>query len=123
MLPEKLEHFRKLLLQQREEHAPHIRADRIAALESGDDDVKDSVDFSQMDVNKELAFSLGDRESQLVADIDQALLRIKEGTYGKCARCGRDIDERRLEALPTARYDATCQAIIEQAKGVDTHSL
>ena len=123
MQPEKLEHFRKLLLQQLEEHTPHIRADRIAALEAGDDDVKDSVDRSQMDVNRDLAFSLGDRESQLVADIDQALLRIKEGNYGKCARCGRDIDERRLEALPTARYDAACQAIIEQSKGLDTPSL
>jgi DnaK suppressor protein len=119
MSPEKLEHFRKLLLQELEEHAPHIRADQIAALEAADDGVKDSVDLSLMDVNKELAFSLGERESQLVADIDQALLRIKEGTYGKCARCGRDIDERRLETLPTARYDANCQAIIEQALGLD----
>ena len=119
MSPKKLEHFRKLLLQQSEEHAPHIRADQIAALEASDDDVKDSVDLSIMDVNKEMAFSLGERESQLIADIDQALLRIKEGTYGKCARCGRDIDERRLETLPTARYDANCQAIIERAQGLD----
>ncbi len=119
MSPEKLEHFRKLLLQQLEEHAPHIRADQIAALDASDDGVKDSTDLSLMDVNKELAFQLGERESQLVADIDQALLRIKEGTYGKCARCGRDIDERRLESLPTARYDANCQAIIEEARGLD----
>ena len=119
MSPDKLEHFHKLLLQQLEEHAPHIRADQIAALEAADDGVKDSTDLSLMDVNKELAFRLGERESQLVADIDQALLRIKEGTYGKCARCGRDIDERRLESLPTARYDANCQAIIEQARGLD----
>jgi DnaK suppressor protein len=55
----------------------------------------------------------------MVADIDQALLRIEEGTYGKCARCGREIDQRRLEAVPTARYDAECQAIIERAKGLD----
>jgi DnaK suppressor protein len=53
----------------------------------------------------------------MVADIDQALLRIEEGSYGICARCNQAIDERRLEALPTARYDATCQAAIEDAKG------
>ena len=52
-------------------------------------------------------------------DIDQALLRIKEGSYGICARCSQPIDERRLEALPTARYDAACQAIIESANGED----
>jgi RNA polymerase-binding transcription factor DksA len=32
------------------------------------------------------------------------------------------IDERRLEALPTARYDAACQSIIEAANGEDEHS-
>jgi DnaK suppressor protein len=74
------------------------------------------------DVNKELALRLGERESQMVADIDQALLRIQEGSYGTCARCGKLIDERRLEALPTARYDAACQALIESANGEDEHA-
>jgi len=49
----------------------------------------------------------------MVADIDQALLRMKEGSYGECGRCGQIIDERRLEAVPTARYDAACQTLIE----------
>jgi DnaK suppressor protein len=62
---------------------------------------------------------LGERDSQLVADIDQALLRIKEGSYGICARCSKPIDERRLEVIPTARYDAVCQALIESANGGD----
>ena len=78
--------------------------------------------MSLMDVSKELALRLGERESQMIADIDQALLRIEEGSYGTCARCGKLIDERRLEALPTARYDANCQAIIEAANGEDEHA-
>jgi DnaK suppressor protein len=75
--------------------------------------------MSLKDVSQELAFRLGERESQLVADIDQALLRIDEGTYGVCARCGEPISDARLEALPTARYDAACQAAIEADKGLD----
>ena len=55
----------------------------------------------------------------MLADIDQALLRIEEGSYGVCVRCGRPIDERRLEAMPAARYDAECQAVIEAAKGLN----
>jgi DnaK suppressor protein len=58
----------------------------------------------------------------MLADIDQALFRIREGSYGVCARCGQLIDERRLEALPTARYDAACQAAIESANGEDEHA-
>jgi DnaK suppressor protein len=117
MKREKVEHFRQLLMAQLKEHTEHIRADQAAALESSDDDVKDTVDRSLSDVNTELAFKLGEQESKLVADIDQALLRIEEGTYGRCARCGREIDERRLEAVPTARYDAECQRLIEEANG------
>ena len=118
----KLEHFRSLLIAQLRQATEHIREDQAAALELSDDGVKDSGDLSLMDVNKELALRLGERESQMVADIDQALLRIKEGSYGICARCGKLIDERRLEAVPTARYDAACQAIIESANGEDEHA-
>lgn len=119
---QKLAHFRSRLLSELQAHTDHVRDDQAAALELSNDDVKDTVDMSQMDVNKEMAFRLGDRESQMLADIDQALLRIEEGSYGTCARCGKPIDERRLEALPTARYDAACQALIESANGEDAHA-
>ena len=122
MQPEKLTHFKTILLAQLREHTEHIRQDQADALELSDNDVKDTVDLSVMDVNKELALRLGERASQMIADIDQALLRIQEGSYGICARCGKVIDERRLEALPTARYDANCQAIIEAANGEDEHA-
>jgi len=114
---EKLKHFQNLLLNQLRQYTEQIRTDQAAALELYDDGVKDSVDLSVQDLNKEIALRLGERSSQVVADIDQALLRIKEGTYGICARCGKPIDERRLEAIPTARYDAACQAAIESADG------
>jgi DnaK suppressor protein len=122
MQPEKLAHFKQILLSQLQGHSDHVRADQAAALELSDDGVKDTVDMSLMDVNKELALRLGERESQMIADIDQALLRIQEGSYGVCARCGKLIDERRLEAVPTARYDAACQALIESANGDDEHA-
>ena len=69
----KLEHFRSLLISQLPQLNEHIREDQAAALELSDDGVKDSSDLSMMDVNKELALRLGERESQMVADIDQAL--------------------------------------------------
>lgn len=122
MEAEKLEHFRKLLLSQLRQQTELIRTDQAAALELYDDGVKDSVDLSVSDLNKEIALRLGERSSQLVADIDQALLRMKEGSYGICTRCGQPINERRLEAIPTARYDAQCQAIIESANGEDEFS-
>jgi DnaK suppressor protein len=123
MKAERLEHFRQLLLEQLREHTEHMSADQASALEFSDDGVMDTPDLSLMDVNKELAFKLGEKEYQMVADIEQALLRIKEGTYGTCARCGKPIDEKRLEAMPWARYDAHCQSIIEQEQGDQAPSL
>ena len=117
----KLEHYRSVLLGQLRQHTDHVRDEQAAALEfaGADDGVKDSVDMSLRDVNQEIALRLGEHESRMVADIDQALMRIDEGTYGECARCGKPIDERRLEAMPTARYDAACQAEIEASQGLE----
>ncbi len=120
---QRLEHFRRLLTEELRAHDEQVRDKQQEALElNADDGVKDSVDMSLQDVNQEIAFRLGERESQLIADIDQALLRIDEGSYGTCARCGKEIPERRLEALPTARYDAECQAAIEASEGEDEHA-
>ncbi|MDQ3133371.1 MAG: TraR/DksA family transcriptional regulator [Acidobacteriota bacterium] len=118
---EKLEHFRQILTKQLRQHTEHVRENQAAALEMGasDDGVKDAVDMALKDVNQETALRLGERESQMVADIDQALLRLDEGSYGVCARCEMPIAERRLEAVPTARHCAPCQSAIEAAAGTD----
>jgi DnaK suppressor protein len=124
MEAERLNHYRQVLLEQLRQHAELARGNQSDALEiaAADDGVKDVADQSVKDVSQEIEYRLSERESQLVADIDQALLRIDEGSYGVCARCGKDIPERRLDALPTARYDAECQSIIEQSQGEDEHS-
>lgn len=43
-----------------------------------------------------------------IAETRAALLRIEQGTYGTCARCGEAIGEKRLEALPTATRCIAC---------------
>ena len=116
---QRLEHFRKLLTEQLRAHDDQVRDKQQEALEmNADDGVKDSVDMSLQDVNQELAFRLGERESQMVADIDGALQRIDDGTYGECERCGKPIPDARLEALPTARFDAACQSELETRQGL-----
>jgi len=117
----KLEHFKKILLIQLRDLTAQVSDDRAAAIDSLDGDAKDVVDKSQQDVNQELALQLGERASRMIAEIDQALMRIDEGSYGKCERCEKEIDERRLEAVPTARYDAACQEAIEREDGTDEH--
>jgi DnaK suppressor protein len=121
---DKLEHYREILRKQLRQHTEMVRDNQSDALEmaAADDGVKDVADMSVQDVSQEIEYRLSERASQTVADIDQALMRIDEGSYGVCARCGKDIPERRLDAVPTARYDAECQSLIEQAEGEDEHA-
>jgi DnaK suppressor protein len=119
----RLEHFKKLLLDELRRHARHVGEEQANAIDAANDGAKESADLALRDVISELALQLGDRESQMIADIDQALLRIREGSYGVCARCNRPIDDRRLEAVPTARYDSACQTTIENEKGAARPTL
>jgi DnaK suppressor protein len=123
MEKEKLEHFRGILMGELRRHTEHIREEQANGLQASDDGVKDAADMSMQDVSQETAFRLGERESQMVAEIDEALLRIDEGSYGICARCGKTIEDRRLEAMPWARYDAQCQTLLESLQGDETPSL
>jgi DnaK suppressor protein len=120
----RLDHYRTVLLEQLRQQNEAARGNQNDALEfaANDDGVKDVADQSVKDVSQEIEYRLSERASQAVADIDQALLRIDEGSYGVCARCGKEIPERRLDAIPTARYDAECQTLIEQATGEDEHA-
>jgi DnaK suppressor protein len=120
----RIEHYRGVLLEQLRQQTEATRANQSDALEfaAADDGVKDVADQSVKDVSQEIEYRLSERASQAVADIDQALLRIDEGSYGVCGRCGKDIPERRLDAVPTARYDAECQSLLEQSTGEDEHA-
>ena len=54
------------------------------------------------------------RVNEQLADVEHALHKFEEGTYGLCDNCGQPIDPARLEALPQASLCMTCKA--QQAK-------
>jgi DnaK suppressor protein len=122
MNKQKLEYFRNLLLEQRRQATEDLRADKSTALE-GDDGVEDSGEMSELDLNRSTALNLATRQTQLIEEINEALQRIEDGTYGQCVRCGKPLDEERLKAMPTAKYDAECQAAIEAAQQTETPTL
>lgn len=53
---------------------------------------------------------LSEREQRELKDIDDALVRIEEGRFGRCARCGGAIGRHRLRAVPEARHCMACSA-------------
>lgn len=111
---QKLQRFQTILLEQRRRHLEKVSAEEEATVfVPSQDDLKDHLDLSRQELNKQIAYHLTERERVMVAAIDKALERIEEGEYGICARCEEPIAERRLEIIPTALYCATCQSAIE----------
>ena len=78
-----------------------------------------SVDQHQADVgtetfHREADLSLLERVEAELADVEHALRRLDEGTYGICEACGKPIGEARLEAQPAARFCLEDQALAER---------
>jgi RNA polymerase-binding protein DksA len=53
--------------------------------------------------------SMVEQLEEQLEDVDQALQRIEDGTYGECNNCGKSITPERLEALPSAELCIDCQ--------------
>jgi RNA polymerase-binding protein DksA len=60
-------------------------------------------------MEREKAFHFASRDTRLLYHIDQALDRIRVGTYGICEDCGEPIPEGRLEIVPHARLCSACK--------------
>ena len=72
--------------------------------ESGDD-----VDIASDTIDRQLLNSLGQADQNRLTAIENALERIKRGTFGICPMCGKEIPEARLEAIPYAPLCVECQ--------------
>lgn len=81
----------------------------------------ESDDWAQASTERDLSVALGERESSELLDIDAALQRIQDGSYGLCVDCGVSIPTARLHANPTALRCVACQEQLEQAQG-GTHT-
>lgn len=106
--------LRARLQKQRDEILDMYKQDLKAGQESADDGTEDIVDRANNAYNRELMFSLSDAERTTLLQIENALLRMDEGTYGRCSNCGQTINVLRLEAVPWARFCIDCQELAEK---------
>jgi DnaK suppressor protein len=68
------------------------------------------------DIEQGMKMRLGNRESLYFRKVEEALLRIKEGTYGLCLQCDGQISVKRLEARPTAELCIECKEAAEKSE-------
>ena len=114
-----LENFRKLLLEYRhalvgdlnhlEEGALRRTKDNAATL-----DISNFADLGSDYFEQDFAIGLIENSEVTLREIDAALQRIEDGTYGICEESGQPIKKSRLRAIPWARLCIDCQRKLEE---------
>jgi DnaK suppressor protein len=89
------------------------RAELLAELsgvgdKAGDHYDANFADSSQVTAERGEAEALASKLRATLADVERALSKLDDGTYGRCEQCGQAIGEARLEAMPTARRCISC---------------
>ena len=100
--------LRRMLEERRTEIHQKLRAIR-EEIPSYQDEVRDTEEQSVTDFAQEMDFALMEMKAQTLIRIDEALMRVDQGTYGTCDECGQDIAAARLKALPFALLCLECQ--------------
>lgn len=116
----------RALLSQERERLQGIREDLGAVKDESQQDSMEelsSYDQHQADVatetfDREKDLSILDNIDGELADVEHALQRLDDGTYGTCEACGKPIDDERLEAVPASRYCLDDQAKAEHEQRV-----
>lgn len=103
---------REALLQRRSSLRGVLRANVAEAEESRRGREPDPVDEAAERRAEAVLEKLSERERRELRDIDDALVRIEQGRFGHCARCGGAIGRHRLRAIPEARHCMACSALV-----------
>jgi RNA polymerase-binding protein DksA len=115
------DHFRGLLLEERGRVVAAIQNlhdDHPGTIsdETGEDAVYDNhlADTATETYDRELDYSLEENSEHVLGEIDAALGRLEDGTYGICTNCGTQIPAERLEARPWATLCIGCKRELER---------
>ena len=117
MSPMQEEYFRRKLLRWRTDLLRDADG-TLASLSEGGIHESDITDRASVETDRALELRTRDRARKLVSKIDQALMRIENGTYGYCEETGEPISLRRLEARPIATLSVEAQERHERMERV-----
>lgn len=112
-----LEYFRKLILKMKEKVLDEIKHISEDTLKKSQKDASGDISgytYHMADVatdtyDREFSLGLASNERQSLYELDEALKKIEEGTFGVCEECKIPIAKTRLKAVPFARLCLKCQ--------------
>jgi DnaK suppressor protein len=109
--------LRNMLEERRVEILASIRKAREDTVEAHRQTFSEVGDLVSASVEKEMAFKYGEQGVNMLREIDSALEKLKQGNYGICEACGKNIGVKRLEIVPSARLCIKCKCKEEEGQG------
>jgi len=110
----RLDYYRKKLQAKREELLKNIARTEEEGRAADDDPTVDLADKAANSYTKEFLFGQTNHERAQLQLIEEALGRLKDNSFGLCANCQAEVQQKRLEAVPWARHCIDCQEKQEQ---------
>jgi RNA polymerase-binding transcription factor len=114
MSKKEMEKYRRLLEEKKATLSVDIAKTRSAEEETSEELTQDIADKAVSSYTREFLYSLTDGERSTLLQIDDAIARIDDGSYGFCINCGQPMAEKRLTAVPWAPYCVDCQELAEK---------
>ena len=114
MEKKKLDHFRKRLEERQQDLRRMVTKTEQDGRTVDEDSAQDIADRAASSYTKEFLFSQSNNDRQILQMVDGALARIREGSFGECISCGKEINAKRLEAVPWTRHCIERQEKLEQ---------
>ncbi len=112
----KLEYFRKRLEIRQIELRQTVTRTEQDGRSVDEDSAQDIADRAASSYTKEFLFHQSNNDRQLLQMVDGALSRMREGAFGECISCGKEINAKRLEAVPWTRHCIDCQEKLEKGQ-------
>lgn len=111
---ERLAKFRSMLQERQRELARIVSVSQEHGRSAVEDYPQDAAERASVFASKEFFFAHSTQERRLLKMVTEAMERIEEGSYGRCVACESEINPKRLEAVPWARYCLQCQEYLER---------
>jgi DnaK suppressor protein len=110
----KLEYFKKKLDSRQTDLRRTVTRIEQDGRTVDEDSAQDIADRAASSYTKEFLFSQSNNDRQLLSMVEGALERIRQGSFGECISCGKEINSKRLEAVPWTRHCIECQEKLEK---------
>ena len=106
-----LKEIKQKLIEERETILSKLSSNDLSV---DDSETPDPVDLAVRNYSKNVMLAVSENESRQLTLINEALERIEDDEYGLCQNCENEINPKRLNAVPWARYCLDCQQLLEQ---------